>query len=869
METNANYRFVDYTMATPCEELIGSAERCLKAWRKGGNVRQREGHVNEVDFTYLGHSLTFSLFDESNCASTPLSSWFKLRNFAILGRTNDWTDLTPSETRSIFGALVCGAHASGNPLPVFFVSQSFERIEGTREVLGYEICGNLVRQYESNLIEADSRHEMFYLDGIAKYFKRHMFDFADPGLFAHVALIERFSYLHDGSPLHQYWSLANPKVSRVLGLPLEELGELTTTTMLVKMLRTYPDFYANPRSAAVPFLQNFSVTLSYEDINPDTVVDNDSYTTLIPSKQPPTAWSAAASFFSDDPGGNVFALGSAGCIRRILGLYVLAKACPSGQQFSQLSCDESAVDKAFSISSLLSARSRQAIHTLVHEGSEALSDFLILFHKPLSKTLKQNDISKDFDIISSPPVGTWASLLSVVVGCGRSGLETLAQDWRLSLKQLRSSWECGRVEDYLFLSTSGGRTEASEKVLPLWACSLWDDMLQKWKQEGLDVSLPDTNQSLFTQKLQMLHFCTASKSTVGLCTKYLGPQESKPLPLLRRLPTLVDYDAHLKFVAQCIRQSQSSGGDNDSDPYLQLKVEFPALVSDIRAYKHEFPYDGFSDFVAHYPLETDAKSAGEFSKCLLPLFTALDPCPACRQKPLFNMESEAEKALDFLESLTSIQFAAEILCAALSTICSILREQASEWISIDEEDVPSSSSSPHSSLRDLEKSIKRAISKVREDVAQFGGADSNSSISQDTLIEVDALCSKIDHFETWIVKARELDCLLTLPDECNTTRRLSLAGSAARRRLVVDLAIHDRTVAQDSSEARRLLGLAKTFSPGADHVWQSTDGRELSCSSKTFEVRTASGARMPECTLTAMVDDNCKRLRLSLARILL
>ena len=865
METNANSRFVDYTMATPWEELIGSAERSLKAWRKGGNVRQREGDVMyEVDFTYLGHSLTFALFDESNCASIPLSSWFKLCNFAILGRTNDWTDLTPSETRTIFGALVCGAHASGNPLPVFFVSQSFEHIESTREVLGYEICGHLVRQYESNLIEADSRHEMFFLDGIAKYFKRHIFDFADPGL-VRTTLIERFSYLHDGSPLHQYWTLTNPSV---LGLPLEELGELTTTTMLAKMIRTYPDFYSNPRSSAVAFLQNFSVTLSYTNINPVAVVDNDSYTTLIPSKQPPTAWSAAASFLTDDPGGNVFALGSAGCIRRILGLYVVAKVCPSGQQFSQLSCDKSAVDKAFSISSLLSARSRQAIHTLVHEGSDAPTDFQILFHKILSKTLKQNDISKEFDVISSPPIGTWASLLSMIIGSGRSGLETLAQDWRLSLKQLRSSWECGRVEDYLFLSTCGCRTDASsDKVVPLWARSLWDDMLQKWKQEGLDVSLPDTNQSLFTQKLQMLRFCTASKTTLGLYTKYLGPRESKPLPLLRRLPTLVDYDTHLKFIAQRIRQSQSSEGDNDSDPFLQLKVEFPSLVSDIRAYKHEFPDDGFSDFVELY-LETDAMGAGEFSEFLLPLFTALDPCPARSQKPLFNIELEAEKALDFLESLTSIQFAAEILCAALSTVYSILREEASEWVSFDVEYAPSSSSLPHSSLRDLEESIKNAIGKVREDVAQFGSADSNSSISQDTLIEVDTVCSKIDHFETWIVKARELDCLLTLPEESNTTRRLSLAGSAARRRMVVDLAVHGKTVAQDSSEARRLLGLAKTFSPGVDHAWQSTDGRELSCSSKTFEIRTASGENMPECALTAMVDDNCKRMRLSLTRIL-
>ena len=848
-------------MATQWEELVGSTERCLKAWRKAAAERQP---LVKGEFSYLGTSLVFEIFDESNCDETPLPRWYGLRRFAILARTTDWIDLTPSETRSIFGALVCGAQASNASLPVFFVSSAFDRLSGALEVLGYEICkgSRRVRQYESNLLEAvESRYELCFLDGVIKYFRNFMFDYSSSAQIA-VKSSETFEYQHDESSLSPYW---NNGQAAAVDLSLQGLGDVTTIGLVLKLVRSYPIFY-RPRGHSAPYLKQFAVHLTYNDVNPDTVTDNDLYTNMVPSKQPASAWSATAIFRPDDLGENAaFSLGVSAAIRRILGMYVIGKACPKGLLMTEMKhCDKTTASKAFAISSLLSAQSREALAALVDgTGAEGIfssshhpAEWKMLFRGDLALALKRNDIAKDVDRIASPPFGSFVSLLSLIAGTDKGNIENAAREWSACLKSFRQIWDSGNAHDFLFLNTKNKEDSQSDEPQSFWATSLWDDI----------VDMPDKCQSLLTQKLQMLRFCTAVKNTSTTFSCFLGPEKSKgPIIFARRLPATCDLDARCDCLSKQIGK-KSTTEDDEVDPLLSIKVQYPALVSDIRAYKATFPDDNFEQFQEFYPLGSFVADSPNSLFHLAALFADLEACSAVDQKPMFNAEAEAEKALDYIETLSVIQFSAELLCAALSCAYSILREEASEWFDNADDDVMSDVTLEVLSRLDaLECAIRSVMAKVREDASQLGAVrdDLNSSISQETLVQVDELCGSIDKFETWMVMARELDSLLTLPEEINTTRRLSIASSISRKRLVMSLALgRKNTTAQDASEARRLFALAKLFSPGTDHqhTWQSSDGRELaSCNTKSLQVRT----RDDKYQLVASVEDGGRRVRLS------
>jgi len=818
----------------------------------------------ESEVTYLGYNLLLVLFDESR--TSPLSKWYNLSNYAMLVRTNDWIDLTPSETRSIFGGLVCGAQASGNPIPVFFVSSAIDRISNAFEILGYEVFGHRVRQYESYLLDAGSRHE-FYIDGIVKYFKHHLFHFNS---IAEVSLsaCETFTYLHSGSYLYQYWTN-----SLELEVFYRQLSDLTTTSMLVQFLRQHPKEMKDNREIDSSFLEQISAHLTYRDLNPDLVVDNDTYTTLIPSKQPPTAWSITATFRSDDKSMSIFSLGASACVRRILGLYVIGKVYPNGSRLSSVThTDENVIGRSFAVSSLLSARSREALSILADQreclqNNDVSGNFSrFLFDVRIPQALKRNDIPKEFDKVAKPPVGSWVSLFAILFGCGGNcGIEKLAQEWKSCLKLFRKGWEEGNCEAFLFLPTN---CHGRESIVPqpLWSSLLWSDEILQWREHGRDVTTPSSTASLLTQKLQMLRFCTAAKNSNPL---YLHSFElngsTNKMFLARRLPTTNDFLAQIDYAAQSVLRTPDEGVQmcsedcaQNSDPFLHIRLLAPALISDMRAFKAAYPDNDFLSFSEWYNLES---MEGVGFEQLDYLFEKLDPCPAEKQKPLFNAEAEAEKVLAFLESITVVQFAAELLVASLSTVYAILREEASEWVNIED---PTSKSDLEvvDDFLDLQSKIELVVRKVREDVAQFGVSEANASISQDTLVDVDELCVRYDKVETWLMKAREIDQILTLPEEANASPRMAAAASLARRRLVVDLALRESSLALDVAEARRLFAVARLFSPGSDNIWQSSDGRELPASySKTIEMSTKKGPR-PECRLYATMEGE-KYFRLS------
>ena len=865
VEKEAHSRFVDYTSATPWEELAADIEHTLTKWHKCGNAKQQgakqQGEMCEpVELAYLGSTLTLALFDASNASTTGIHRWYDLANYALLARTNDWIDLTPSEVKSIFSALICGCQASGSHLPVFFASSSLARLSHSVAVLGYEIClgrgsrlRNGVRQYESTLLESiNAKHDLYFLDGLLKYFKKSIHYYSSPDQL-YVTVKETFTHTQSNSiPVCQYWT--SETVS-----PGLFSKNLTRKDLLILNLRRRRSNCEHGQS----FIQQLFISLNYANLdNLDHLLDNSSYTTLIPSKQPPVSWSMEAVFRREtaEPTSSnksiVYALGYSLCVRRILGLYIYAKSV-EGVRMVDLKLDARSMARATSIASILSANSRECLETLaVHfvdgdggNGAPSSSRKEIqhytqyLFQDLLAQSLSQNEMASGIDdLATSLPYGSWLSLLSILVGCSQGHPEDVASLWSDLLAHLREAWDGKNMGGFPFLYASKkemGNNSAADESVPLWKRTLWDDLGE--------VSLPNKEEeSIIMQKLQMLRFCTAVRDTspTTACVYSHADVGHFVMPqLVRRIPITHDAVAMTTFVSQNLLTASGS------ELSQQLKVCLPAVIADIRAFKAANPTAEYSSFKKWYQVDCLAQEIqnevghtyGDFSE----LWASLDACEAAKQKPMFRAEAEAEKALLFLESITPIQFSAEMLIAAMSTTLSLLRGEVAEWIgsSIDDGDVVARNVTEGIAI--LEANTLCAVQKIRRDVAQFVTTAADSSISQDTLILVDDVCQGLDELETFVIKARELDTLLTLPHEVHGPR-LRHAGRTERRRLVLALARLDAAAAVDSNESKRMQGLAKSFSPGSRpaHTWHSADGRELPLGERTCTISSSSCAQL-------------------------
>lgn len=830
MEAVAASRFVDYTNATPFEALAGDIEMALT-----GHSRHTGTAPSRVMLEYLGSQLVLEVFEIHNCRETEIHRWYGLERYVVLARTSDWIQLTPSETRSILSALICGSQASGNDMPVFFLSSSHDRMHHALEVLGYELQRDgTVRSYESALVDSiGPTHDLFYIDGLVKYFRKVLAPETEVGCSPIcISSSECYTYTHDGKVLVQYWRATSVGAAANPLWRVEDISALELSTLL---LRLYPpssfdaaeDIQAS--SSDKPFIEKVSINLSYNALVADSFIDNESYTTLLPSKQPPEAWSIYATFRG--LGGEGAGLSSASCIRRLLGLYLCGKVCQSNAPMRMArSMRQNGLERVAAVSAILSQKTRFLV-----DGAQQLSSaddpnngttsslensVQYLFRQSATAP---SALSDDNDPSCYSPLvagGSWVGLLSLFVGCAtRGNIDKIVDLWVNCLKRLRKNWESGNVKGLPFLHNRPP-FRGDEKASPrqLWTDSLWDDVLNSTK-----TCLPDKTQSVFVQKIQMLHFCAVVRKfplTVSVETP------GGALELARRLPTTYDIDAHLNFIAQLT--SSSSGGERidgpQDDPFLPFRVRFPAIVSDMKSFKAAFPDASFEEFRSWYRmdlLEEAAEKVGEFFR---PLYASLDACLAAEQKPLFNPETEGEKALDFLEALSMTQFATEMIDAAMVTTSMILRKEVGEWLIGVEDTV-----NILSALEDLDQKIKLARAKLRDDVAEFGTSDASASISQDTLLQLDTVCNVMDDVESFVVKARDLDVILALSSQ--DTSPLSSAAMA-RRRLVVSLASQtSEVVALNGTEAQLLISLARMFSRGVagdlKHSWFSTDGREL------------------------------------------
>jgi hypothetical protein len=437
-------------------------------------------------------------------------------------------------------------------MPVFFLSSSHDRMHHALEVLGYELQRDgPVRSYESALVDSiGPTHDLFYIDGLIKYFRKNLV----PGIEDEcppicISSSEYYSYTHDDKVLVQYWRAAG---SGATANPLWRVDDISALELSTLLLRLYPPFSSDAAEdmqasgCDKPFIEKVSIKLSYTSLVADSFIDNESYTTLLPSKQPPEAWSIHAAFrgLGDEGAG----LSCASCIRRLLGLYLCGKVCQSDTPMRMArSVGQNGLERVAVVSAILSQKTRSLLDGVQqlssaedpNNGTSSSLENAVRYMFRQSATAPAALLDDNDRYLPLVEGVSWVGLLSLLVGCATRGkIDKIVSLWVSCLKRLRINWESGNVEGLPFLSYRSsfhGDEEGSPRKL--WTDSLWDDVLKSTK-----ACLPDKTQSVFVQKLQMLHFCTVVR---GLPLTVPVETPGGAFELARRLTYTKDIDAHL------------------------------------------------------------------------------------------------------------------------------------------------------------------------------------------------------------------------------------------------------------------------------------------------------------------------------------
>jgi len=757
------------------------------------------------------------------------------------------------------------------------------------EILGYQISKDrrIVTHFRSSCLELaeKAKSELFYLDGIKRLYCSSTAgaDEKDVQLIS-VKVTERFRYKYDGSVV-----LKRPRLQLGGGgasISYEGMfktmmcDEAIFVSQLMQQRQSKGDV-----STISSLLQEVCIDLNYPEQSPETIMDNVNFTSLTPSKLPLHAWSVRTYFnapvLGSDFGGSG-GVGSTGTgsslslsrgIRRLLGMYIFGKSLPAGSTMAALTCTEetmqAATQKATTIASVLSQGSRRAVWKLcrsrrpdgeeMDEEKEKLRSKLVshLFENRFASALPL--VSCDFELPGAPPLGSWLSMCALFAGsaCIGEDVSALSLFWSSCVGGLRNSWDHSeetlvhaiqshRPSQAVFCEEQGGSCSVEER-LPLWQRMLWDDVIQENALRGVFISHPDRTRSLAVQKLQSLQFACAVKNDASLCPPPASYQGSDtPELLLRRLPLTEDGLAQQLFIAAKIKTGSTPNHQ------VKIKVSYPALLSDMRSYKAKNPGSSVENFCAWSGSTHDVLSSlfalenGRADLALSEIWEQCECCHAVMQKPLYRAESEAEKCIDFFDSLSPAQFASEMLITLMSAVYTVMRVDASEWecqnCGGEEGVLDSAQADFQNELAVVEQNITDAIRLIRQDTSQYGVDDAEASISQAALLAVDECCEMLDRIDNFCSRAREMDAFLSV----STLNEGASIEREHHRRLCVALSRerHNLVVADTQPQVRCLFELCKHLSSDGQqqHSWQRHNNREIGTPShKTFSLFTCHG----------------------------
>ena len=779
-------RFIDHTLATDWEVLCNDIENALKSWTAAPDSSACTGD-KLLNLTYRGIKLTLGLYGDG-CLAEEISTWFGCSRALVMSRaTDDWPDtLTPSITKTIFSALVCSLSSSGaRGIPVFITPTFIDEIFAAKELYGYRIaaagdgaalpCTHL---YSYLVEQADGAADARYLDGLKQTFWHHASQLLGPVSQgpSHAPLLfslkETYRYRHSGLPACTPHS--------------------PDQAALVAARECWEDAFPR-RLGARSALAALTVALRYPRLAEHSFMDNAQFTTLIPSKQPSDSWSVVASFRSEA------SLPLARCVKNMIAFF--AVGCCPGPAPEQAAC------YAELLADLPSPAKGALLAFLVQKepaSAPAAEDYESLL--ALIKSNGSLQASGGDSFAGTAPAGSFSSLLALFAGT-LDCADSVAALWRRCTLDFRSGWDSGAAAPALAVpaAAEGG---TGERERPLLLRSLWADVIEAKRLLGVRIALPDPSSALLCQKIDMMHFCLATRDEEPVCRAVGGGSgDVVPPPLLRRLPQTTDAIAQSRRLLEKLSSGQSkSARDN---PLLMWQIQQPELISDIRAFKAANPSRAREDFEEWY---FGGRPPSGLEQCLRH-WDCVEPAAAPSQRPLFHCEGEAEKVLGFFEKYSAANLSADLLCICLSTTFQLLRLDVDGALdSCNDEGTLSDAYGKLGAVRGLVVSAIGSIQKCQGAAsADHAGSMADARGAASCSYRAAAALEELELFALRL-------------------RGLTAAFQAEHKpwRLLAALARCAEACAADSAEARALQALAERASCGAAHdAWHSRDAREL------------------------------------------
>jgi hypothetical protein len=319
-----------------------------------------------------------------------------------------------SQRRVLFSALIAALDISRQDIPIFLSSEPLGYVRHAKEVLGYHIVSPRINEHDagqssslhpavghfesSTLPNVTRKHALYYLDGLSRLFGAKLWKFSCGGINVSEETVsmsawETYDYQPQNLGSEQSPSPKTPVLTSQGSFSFKTGTSVTTAAggvwkMPPSLQSTLEDLQACFPDTVDPYslspteipLWKLSIQLHFAGMKQSATVDNDYYTTLLPSKLPPAAFSASAEFssiYKSPPTPTAHELMTepsmmpiySSSLRRLLAMYICGKSCKPGHTFRSLSGKDGSVtvlntDKAINISTILSTDTRRAVVAL-------------------------------------------------------------------------------------------------------------------------------------------------------------------------------------------------------------------------------------------------------------------------------------------------------------------------------------------------------------------------------------------------------------------------------------------------------------------------------------------------------------------------
>jgi hypothetical protein len=299
VEVNEFSRFIDHTLATPWETFVSDIEKRLKTVQGHSAVSSSNTAHGSVEFMGIEFEVQKAViyYHSQNFRGSNLPEKLlrliskKKRNamttiFIYATESNGNNAIDPSLRSSILSALSVAIRSLPElTLPVFFTLNSLKSPNvdwiGYRPIItNSNVDHRLVSwsRYESlsmMIQRLAEKHPLFFFDGIRKVYQHHI---TALGLNVDERVMERF--VSDITHFYFFgiaqWLGQNdnrPKFPTIPNILNRDLDELLRMLLLRKMTFTMEN------------LTGINVSIDFRESNQHGIIDNESYSTLLPSRQ--------------------------------------------------------------------------------------------------------------------------------------------------------------------------------------------------------------------------------------------------------------------------------------------------------------------------------------------------------------------------------------------------------------------------------------------------------------------------------------------------------------------------------------------------------------------------------------------------------